>query len=1172
MSETTNLFSWVRKGIGNQITEEDQLGGKNASVKMRPSVQLSLQLKALPVKNGNVVKTTEVKNIDVIGPGDVLSVSSDAVMNCYPPSGHEGLAIGYKPYIEFWEPDFAWRYTPASANTDDNAPNEYSKSKLRPWLAVVACRADQYSITKNSNGVDLVTFNVDESNYENVFPDPKDIWKSAHAQGDVLDDDSPSDVPKPDFCRIICVNGKDFECEKKYTAFVIPVFEVARLRALGLEDDIKDTMVQASAWEKTYREQKEKHPKYPLVFPAYFSWTFKTGVETFKNLVDALSVNRVEKMGIDVDVTNLGDGLFNHSGRKTISMPSAIRISSSNPETVFPNVDDPNETNLARKLREKLEMSPVFQENKRIISGCTSYEEYDSEGNGDPVVVPPIYGGKHAMATSLDNPSWLKTVNLDLHYRAVAGLGKKIVQEHQERFVNRAWKQVELVKALNGKLQKKLLSNKVIKSLKNTRYRKLFKYEDVKVIVEKEEKILEAPLIKKFMMILQSMKSTKFGEKDMVNSLNQILEKRGIPTSFATTVFQNRTQMLASQIEDLNLSSLFGCIAAGRDFRIMNPVNFNYFSLEEIQFLVFKALLDSLFDRNLTAVSWPIFDYLSLEKMPESQYSINPYWSNQTRNLVHAAYKFKLKWNDFSKDSEIFEALGGDRSLARKLLIKSRSDFISKSITSIEDYVKALKNVNQEIKDVLSEFPSYGKHSPFGNNGVSFSSISVIGLKKDIYTSVFKEKIITRVRLGVCLFSFVNRDEIIDEMKRSDDESLIRKYIKLGVVVNNVFVEINDLEKDIIPDVINVNSSAFTNSDFIEKYVNKLDDRLRSLDFGVYDLIRSYFETDKSNNKSKMYKDYANYLDSCRSIGYLYTPTVPKDPDYSELKDLLEYVDNETEKSRSESVDVINRYFETFLKSGKVQQNFIDDCLSSQYPIMAYPQFPEPTYYYLKQLSDKFILPCVDKLPDNSVSMFISDEAFVEAFLCGMNTEMGRELLWREFPTDQRGSYFKKFWDTETSVKDILKAEFFDIRSIHTWKNELGENHNESKSQLLMFAIKGKLMKSYPDTEIYLQEAIIENNEIKPKINGVIKRPESQAFFKDDIYIVGFKIDFAEALGKPDSRNGNGYMLVFKQMMENLNFECVEQHKDNSAEYAKEAIVEPYMCGKHVLTYVTDIN
>ena len=32
---------------------------------------------------------------------------------------------------------------------------------------------------------------------------------------------------------------------------------------------------------------------------------------------------------------------------------------------------------------------------------------------------------------------------------------------------------------------------------------------------------------------------------------------------------------------------------------------------------------------------------------------------------------------------------------------------------------------------------------------------------------------------------------------------------------------------------------------------------------------------------------------------------------------------------------------------------------------------------------------------------------FVEAFMVGLNTEMSHELLWRGFPTDQRGTYFR---------------------------------------------------------------------------------------------------------------------------------------------------------------------
>jgi len=35
---------------------------------------------------------------------------------------------------------------------------------------------------------------------------------------------------------------------------------------------------------------------------------------------------------------------------------------------------------------------------------------------------------------------------------------------------------------------------------------------------------------------------------------------------------------------------------------------------------------------------------------------------------------------------------------------------------------------------------------------------------------------------------------------------------------------------------------------------------------------------------------------------------------------------------------------------------------------------------------------------------------FIEALMTGANQEMARELRWRKYPTDQKGSYFRMFW------------------------------------------------------------------------------------------------------------------------------------------------------------------
>src|SRR4029453_6862216 len=79
-------------------------------------------------------------------------------------------------------------------------------------------------------------------------------------------------------------------------------------------------------------------------------------------------------------------------------------------------------------------------------------------------------------------------------------------------------------------------------------------------------------------------------------------------------------------------------------------------------------------------------------------------------------------------------------------------------------------------------------------------------------------------------------------------------------------------------------------------------------------------------------------------------------------------------------------------------------------PIMAAPDFPRPMYEGLRDLSSDYLLPGLEHVPPNTATALETNPVFIEAFLGGLSTEMARELLWREFPTDQRGTYFRQFW------------------------------------------------------------------------------------------------------------------------------------------------------------------
>ena len=86
----------------------------------------------------------------------------------------------------------------------------------------------------------------------------------------------------------------------------------------------------------------------------------------------------------------------------------------------------------------------------------------------------------------------------------------------------------------------------------------------------------------------------------------------------------------------------------------------------------------------------------------------------------------------------------------------------------------------------------------------------------------------------------------------------------------------------------------------------------------------------------------------------------------------------------------------------------------------------------LMELAPEFLLFGLEHVPPNSVTLVQPNSRFVEAFMIGLNHEMGRELLWREYPTDRRGSYFRFFWNRRGSAQQDF------MQPIHTWNSPSG--------------------------------------------------------------------------------------------------------------------------------------
>jgi hypothetical protein len=106
---------------------------------------------------------------------------------------------------------------------------------------------------------------------------------------------------------------------------------------------------------------------------------------------------------------------------------------------------------------------------------------------------------------------------------------------------------------------------------------------------------------------------------------------------------------------------------------------------------------------------------------------------------------------------------------------------------------------------------------------------------------------------------------------------------------------------------------------------------------------------------------------------------------------------------------------------------------------MAYPEFDAPMYKPLAEISSELFLPNLNLIEQNSITLLETNQKFIEAYMVGLNHEFARELLWREYPTDQRGSYFRQFWDvsgffnSENLEPEQLKEKLRDIPPLHRW-------------------------------------------------------------------------------------------------------------------------------------------
>jgi hypothetical protein len=238
--------------------------------------------------------------------------------------------------------------------------------------------------------------------------------------------------------------------------------------------------------------------------------------------------------------------------------------------------------------------------------------------------------------------------------------------------------------------------------------------------------------------------------------------------------------------------------------------------------------------------------------------------------------------------------------------------------------------------------------------------------------------------------------------------------------------------------------------------------------------------------------------------------------------------------------------------------------------IIAHPTFPQPMYKFLQDISQELLLPGIEKIPQNTIGLLKTNRRFIEAYMCGLNHAFAAELLWREYPTDQRGSYFRQFWDySDYMSKDgETRKNLEDIKPLDDWNSErLGMNKPAGRpKENLVLIIHGDLLKKYPNAVIYAVEAKLnEDNERVPALpesdeEGEIQSPVLSGTLPPDITFLGFNITEDEARGILfcwDEVPGKDSVKFIKFLERNhgVNWIKIDDLKDSKDNYNNDSIV-----------------
>ncbi len=1013
---TYYFLPWVRSGMAQLITTPD-LGDNTL-----PDVKSGGVLLPVTVTlNGKQVEPEGTGPPQLYGPGDVVGIDVREIIR----TGPLHLTPDYPPerfaFIEFDRPDFPWLFTPgAPSKVQDKV------DRLRPWLVLVVVEKSQATITPpTDNKLPVLSCPVKE-----LPPTLDESWAWAHAvyAGELAQNadaatvaarlkDDPQDR---NLSRLLC--PRKLKAHIPYEACLVPAFEAGRRAGLGEEFDPNQEAL--AHWE--FKKDDE------VKLPVYYHWSFSTGDEDqFIKLAEQLKpLDGKEKeaalTGIagDLDLRDPGNGMgkFPDLENPTLPIPSALRIK---PDPPPPGTDPPPRPKTPEQVETKL---------KSLLTT-------PQEG----AIPPPTYGSWHAppneVSVQLKTHLWLETLNLDPRYRVAAALGTSIIQKEQEHIIAAVWKEVGELQAANELLQRKQLACCVTDSIHKKRLPALSPYAFLQV-TEPAPLPVNGPLNSTKNGFRQlpptQMKSARGRSRDAVakagTTATSAPQAEEPLTSFAAAVLadqpvayyrfnesQGSTTVRDSSGHDNHSVQVEGGVTFGSPGRGEGDAAAK-FDGDTGRIIVHNS--DSLNPLQITLealVQWhgPHPSRLTTYQriLEKSSYAERGQYSILIDPDGHVGYELRIIDGDRDKAEETFTTVSITPDTVAHIAVTFDG-------STIRIYLDGLLHKETTSPGQLDRKPPTPEN--LIENGLGIGNQAQASRPRPFHG-------------------------LIDEVAIYD-RALSADRIQTHALAARPLTPLEQVA--IIPQFRRMTRAGRAWS--LKGTISDYDPDLIAPPPGVREGDRPVSGGSLSKSSTRVAKAAgtdASHLDDLKRDWLTQT-----EPRTTFAADVAHRVRRPSQPRLTKSVAQEERY----------QQH------GELGPFTYAPSFSNPMYEPLRDQFPEMLLPGLHKIPNDRATTLDTDAPFIEAYMVGLNHELSREFLWREFPTMLNVTYFRQFWDVggaKNSHKPDLSMPIGDWENKNYENNDLGGHLTPGRGGDLKFLlIRSELVVRYPNALIYARQ------------------------------------------------------------------------------------------------------